>query len=81
VQFGGFELKAGGKVHDVVEAGLNLKTSLKTDPSFRQKLREKMAPRLGESKEEIGIFFAETIKKARMRSTVAFGKQWNSHKK
>jgi hypothetical protein len=62
VQLDGFDLKAGH------EAGVNLKFSLKTDPSFRQKLREKMAPRLGELKAEVRGFFETAIQIAKKKS-------------
>jgi hypothetical protein len=67
VQLDGVDVKVGAKAH-AHEAGLNFKTSLKTDPSFRQKLREKMAARLGELQDEVRDFFADTIKKAKKKS-------------
>ncbi len=67
VEVEGFDVKAGGKIHSA-EVGLNFKTSLQQVPSFRQKLREKMAPRLGELRREVGEFFASSIKKAKKKA-------------
>jgi hypothetical protein len=67
IQLDGFDLKAGTKAHDT-EIGLNIKTSLKTDPSFRQQLREKMAARLGDLKDEVQRFFADTVVKAKKKT-------------
>jgi hypothetical protein len=67
VKLDGVDAKVGGKAH-AVEAELNFKTSLKTDPSFRQKLREKMAGRLGELQDEVRDFFADAVKKAKKKA-------------
>src|SRR5262249_4685706 len=39
-------------------------------PSFRQKLREKMAPRLGELRREVQQFFADSIKKIKKKAQI-----------
>jgi len=67
IEVEGFDVKAGGKIVGV-EVGLNFKTSLQQVPSFRQKLREKMAPRLGELRHEVGEFFTDSIKKAKKKA-------------
>ena len=67
VELEGFEVKAGAKGKNV-EAGLNLKASLKQVPSFRQKLREKMTPRLGELRREVQEFFEDSIKTAKKKA-------------
>jgi hypothetical protein len=66
IELEGFEVKAGTKM--MSEAGLNFKASLKQVPSFRQKLREKMAPRLGELRREVQHFFASSIKRAKRKA-------------
>jgi hypothetical protein len=66
VELEGIDAKVGAKVH-TVEAGLNFKAALRTESSFRQKLREKMAPRLGELKEEVENFFAAAIKMVKQK--------------
>jgi hypothetical protein len=54
VKIDGFDVKAGVPGTDV---GLNFKTSLKQVPSFRQQLRQKLAGRLGELRNEVYAFF------------------------
>ncbi|MCI0681872.1 MAG: hypothetical protein L0Y71_07185 [Gemmataceae bacterium] len=67
VDLEGFDVKVGGKAAGA-DVGLNFKTSLKQVPSFRQKLREKMAPRLGELRNEVQKFFVDAIKLAKKKS-------------
>jgi hypothetical protein len=67
VELEGFDAKVGGKVL-TLEAGLNFKAALKSESSFRQKLREKMLPRLGELKQEVQDFFAAAIKKIKQKT-------------
>jgi hypothetical protein len=67
VQLDGFEVKAGAKV-DPYETALKFKTSLKTDPSFRHKVRGKLASRLGELTSEVHDFFVTTNKRAKKKS-------------
>ncbi len=54
VQMDGIEFKAGIPGSDV---GVNFKTSLKEDRSFRKQLRQKLAARLGELRSEVHKFF------------------------
>jgi hypothetical protein len=67
VEIDGFEVKAGAK-GKIAEAGLNFKASLKQVPSFRQTLREKMAPRLGELRREVQEFFADAIRRTKKKA-------------
>jgi len=48
-----------------LKAGLDMKVALKTAPSFRQKLREFLADRLGELKREVNAFVEECVKSVR----------------
>ncbi len=48
-----------------LKAGLDLKVALKTAPSFRQKLHDFMANRLGELKREVNAFTEEGVKAVR----------------
>lgn len=54
VEINGIEFKAGIPGTDV---GINFKTSLKQDSSFRKQLRQKLAARLGELRSEVHKFF------------------------
>lgn len=67
VELEGFDVKLGSKVQ-AVDVGLNFKAALKTESSFRQKLREKMLPRLGELKKEVQEFFESAIKKVKRKT-------------
>jgi hypothetical protein len=48
-----------------LKAGLDMKVALKTAPSFRKKLREFLADRLGELKREVNAFVEECVKAVR----------------
>jgi hypothetical protein len=48
-----------------LKAGLDLKVALKTAPSFRQKLQQFLANRLGELKKELNAFVEEGVKAVR----------------
>lgn len=54
VKIDGFDFETGVPGTDI---GLNVKTSLKDEPSFRWRLREKVAARLGELRNEVYQFF------------------------
>ncbi len=62
------KLEIGSPARDILgelKAGLDLKVALKTAPSFRQKLHDFMANRLGDLKREVNAFIEEGVKAAR----------------
>lgn len=65
VDLSGIEAKANVPGTDV---GLNFKAALREHATFRQDLREKMAPRLGELKAQVTLFFADTLKKIKAKT-------------
>lgn len=50
-----------------LKAGLDLKLALKTAPSFRQRVEQFMADRLGELKAQVNAFVEEGVKQARRK--------------
>jgi hypothetical protein len=65
VDLNAIEAKANVPGTDV---GLNFKTALKEVPSFRRRIREQMAPRIGELRAEVRKFFADTLKRIKEKT-------------
>jgi hypothetical protein len=55
-----------------VKAGVDLKLKLKTTPTFRQMLQEKLANRIGELKREVDRFFEDGVKAIRAKRGAKF---------
>ncbi|WP_309889626.1 hypothetical protein [Archangium sp.] len=60
------EVTAGANTPDKL-ASANFKVSLKSDPSFRQKLQERMAGHLGALVRDVGTYVEECVKKVKAK--------------
>jgi lipoate-protein ligase A len=60
VKVDGFDMRFGASASPV---GANLKAALRENPTFRQKLRESMAPRMAELRSEVHRFFEDGRKR------------------